>query len=144
MKRVTGYASSSEYTFSETEQMEHKGIIAWQNKIGEVIIELLNNQEPIHMDYILSKTFDKSIADNFSKGDLVKVLESSPKTRTPLTYIKILTELMVRFSEKETSIKHFVARQELEDLGNCLEILLDSERFETACYVRDEINKRNK
>lgn len=142
MKRVTGYATSTIYTPRDT--MEHKGVIAWQTKMGEMIIDLLSNGEPIHVDYILSKSFDKEIADNFSKSDLVKILESSPKTRTPLTYYKILTELMVRFSEKETSIKHFVGKQELNDLGKCLELLLDSERFETACYVRDEINKRNK
>lgn len=144
MKRVTGYASTSRAGFTESNEiMEHKGVIAWQNKMGEMIMKIISNGEPIHMDYILSKTFDKEIADNFSKSDLVKVLESSPKNRTPLTYVKILTELMVRFSEKETSIKHFLSRQELEDLGNCLELLLASERFETACYVRDEINKRN-
>lgn len=145
MKRVTGYASTSRANFTESNEiMEHKGVIAWQNKMGLMIMEIMNSGEPIHMDYILSKTFDKEIADHFSKSDLVKVLESSPKNRTPLTHIKILTELMVRFAEKETSIKHFVTKQELEDLGNCLELLLASERFETACYVRDEINKRNK
>jgi len=145
MKRVIGYASTSRADFRESNEiMEHKGVTAWQNKMGLMIMEIMNSGEPIHMDYILSKTFDKEIADHFSKSDLVKVLESSPKNRTPLTHIKILTELMVRFAEKETSIKHFVTKQELEDLGNCLELLLASERFETACYVRDEINKRNK
>jgi len=144
MKKLRGCANSSEYTFSEKKQMYHEGIIAWFNKVNEVIKELLNNQEPIHLDYILSRTFDKSISDNFSKEDLVKVLEKSPKSKTPLTYIKILTELIVRFSENEISINHFLVLQELDDLGNCLEILIASERFETACLVRDEINKRIK
>lgn len=142
MKKVTGFATTRLYTMRESGT--HKGVEAWQNKIGELMMRTIESGKPIHVDYLLSVTFSKEISDCFSKADLVKLLETSPKSRTPLTHVTILSELMVRFSEKESSIKHFLSKQDLEDLGNCLDSLLASERYETACYVRDEINKRNK
>lgn len=122
--------------------LEHKGVLLWQGKIFLLIQERIENHQVIDMDSLLCESFNKEVAECFSKTDLVKLLESSPKSRTPQTNIKILSELMIRFSEKETSIKHFLGRQSLEDLGKCLEIILHEEKFETACFIRDEISKR--
>lgn len=123
-------------------ETEHEAVYLWQSKMISAIGDLIDEGKPINMDYVLSHTFDKEVSDKFSKSDLVKLLETSPKSRTPLTFVKILAELMVRFSEKESSIKHFLGKQEMEDLGTCLEILLKNEKFETACYIRDEIKRR--
>ena len=123
-------------------EIEHEAVYLWQSKMISAIGDLIDDGKPINMDYVLSSTFDKEVSDKFSKADLVKLLESSPKSRTPLTFIKILAELMVRFSEKESSIKHFLGKQDVDDLGTCLDIILRDEKFETACYIRDEINKR--
>jgi hypothetical protein len=141
MKKVTG-TMYYKHGSLEIHEIEHKGVLLWQSKMISVIGSLIDKGKPINMDYVLSSSFDKEICDLFSKADLVKLLETSPKSRTPLTYVKILSELMIRFSEKESSIRHFLSKQDLEDLGTCLEILLQGEKFETACYVRDEINKR--
>jgi hypothetical protein len=142
MKKVTG-TMYYKHGSPAIHEIEHEGVLLWQSKMISVIGDLIDDGKPINMDYVLSTSFDREISDLFSKADLVKLLETSPKSRTPLTYVKILSELMIRFSEKESSIKHFLSKQELEDLGICLEIVLQNEKFETACYIRDEINKRN-
>ena len=142
MKRVTGTAYYFEA--NESEEPVHTGILMWVSRVHEIIAELLDDGKPIDMDVILSRAFQEDVAKQFSKADLVKLMESTLKKRTPRTHSVILSELMIRFSEKESSIKHFVARQDTDDLGLCLDLLISKEKFETACYIRDEINRRTK
>ena len=136
MKKITGYCEHKTVNF------QSKAIRKWSEKMLVLVSNALANNQPIDVALFMADTFTPENASEFSKSELVILLETSADISTNILYSKISSELMFRYTENEVNLKHFLSKQTTETLDSALDFLIESSRFETACFVRDEQKNR--
>lgn len=136
MKKITGYCEHKTVNF------QSKAIRKWSEKMLVLVSNALANNQPIDVALFMADTFTPENASEFSKSELVILLETSADISTNILYSKISSELMFRYTENEVNLKHFLSKQTTETLDSALDFLIEASRFETACFVRDEQKNR--
>lgn len=136
MKKITGYREH------KTVKFQSKAIRKWSEQMILLVSDALANNQPIDVALFMANTFTPEIASEFSKSELVILLETSADISTSILYSKIASELMFRYTENEVNLKHFLSKQNTETLDLALDFLIEAARFETACFVRDEQKNR--
>ena len=144
------------YCEMKSEQEISKGVQLWQEVMFPLVVEKIDNSEPIDMGQIMSRAFTQEVADAFTKVELIRLLDTTPTElkQYRLLFIKIISELAYRYAQDpnakpqlkegrvDPTIKQYLSFQETTVLEEVLEHLLENSRFETACFVRDELNFR--
>jgi len=140
MRKVTGICEEKTMGY-----VPSKALIEWEIEAGKRISEQIDSIENIDIYGVLAETLTPERAAKFSILELIKIKESCSFKESRGVLIKISSEIMLRLSRQENKnkIKYYLSLETLEDLGECLEVLISQEHFETVCHVRDEINSRN-
>jgi LPS O-antigen subunit length determinant protein (WzzB/FepE family) len=144
------------YCEMKSEQKLSKGVQLWQDAMYPMVEKNLENNEPLDMAQIMSRAFTQDVADAFTKVELIRLLDTTPTELKQYRelFIKIISELSYRYAQHpnakvelkdgrvDPAIRQYLSFQGTSVLEEVLEHLLENSRYETACFVRDEINFR--
>jgi len=144
------------YCEMKAEEKLTKGVQLWQDAMFPLVSESLEKNEPLDMGRIMSRAFTQDVADAFTKVELIRLLDTTPTELKQYRelFIKIISELAYRYAQHpnakvelkdgrvDPAVRQYLSFQETSVLGEVLQHLLENSRYETACFVRDEINFR--
>lgn len=140
MKKVTGICEERTMGYVPSE-----ALIEWEYEAAKRVAEQIDSIENIDIYGVLAETLTPERVAKFSMLELVKIKESCSFKESRGVLIKISSEIILRLfrQENKNKIRYYLSLETLEDLGECLQVLVLQERFEAVCHIRDEINSRN-
>ena len=90
----------------------------------------------------MAETLTPEILSGFKMIEIISIKESCDLTESRAIYLKLTTEIIVRFAKSKTKLCYLLATLSTENIEGCLEILVGYEEYEIVCALRDEINNR--
>jgi hypothetical protein len=137
MKKMIGYVEHK-----QVERERSKAILLWEEQTAQMVIEQIEANKPIDIYSLMAKTLTPEILAGFKMIEIISIKESCDLTESRAIYLKLTTEIIIRFAKSQTKLCYLLATLSVQDIQGCLELLVGYEEYEIVCTLRDEINNR--
>ena len=137
MKKMIGYVEHK-----EVKRERSNAILLWEDLTAQKVIEKIEANTPIDIYSLMAETLTPEILSGFKMIEIISIKESCDLTESRAIYLKLTTEIIVRFAKSQTKICYLLATLSTKDIQGCLEILVGYEEYEIVCTLRDELNNR--
>lgn len=137
MKKVTA--------FIELKEMKHqpsKAVRLWEEETAAKVLKEIDANKPIDIYRLMAEALSREILSGFKMIEIITIKESCEPKESKGIYIKLTTEIIIRFATSKTKMCYLLATLSKEEIEACMEILVGYEEYEIVCSLRDELNTR--